>query len=793
VPQRPYLFNTTAAENIRLGRPDAGRDEVIWAAVQAGADGLIRALPQGYDTVIGERGARLSGGQAQRIALARAFLLDAPLVVLDEATANLDPESEAQIQASLVQLLAGRTALIIAHRLNTVRSADRIVVLDQGQVAETGTHDDLMARTGLYRQLVEAGGGGAKGQEGRGAGAQWSRGAEERDGIRDTHDVARSTFHVSRSTSHASRVTFHDLRLLFSFLAAFWPWIALSVLLGFVTVGSSIGLMATSAWIIATAALQPSIAVLQVAIVGVRLFGIARGVFRYLERLASHQVTFRVLARLRVWFYAALEPLAPARLMQYRSGDLLARIVADIGTLENFYIRAVAPPLVALLVAGLMWAFLGSFDPRLAQAVILLMLLMGLGVPLLSQFLSRGPGRRAVVLRADLNAALVDGIQGTADLVAFGAGPAQVRQVGALSAALGRSQVQLAGINGLNAAFGSFLASLAVVVVLALAIPLVVAGQIAGVSLAVLALATAASFEAVLPLPAAAQHVQGSLAAARRLFEVVDTDGSPVPSAPAPARAAWNAEGPGLPAPAALSVEVSGLTLRYAAGEPPALAGVTFAVPAGGCVAVVGASGAGKSTLAHALLRFWEPEAGTIRLGGRDVRDLAPEAVRRQIGVVAQDTYLFNATIGDNLRLARPGASQAEIEAATRAAQIHDWISSLAAGYDTWVGEQGLRLSGGERQRLAIARALLKDAPLLLLDEPTANLDPATERDLLAALAPLLNGRTTILITHRPAGLAQVDEILVLDRGRVVERGPHDALLRRGGAYRRMWDLRWQF
>ena len=522
------------------------------------------------------------------------------------------------------------------------------------------------------------------------------------------------------------------------------------MLLGFLTVGSSIGLMATSAWIIATAALHPSIAVLQVAIVGVRFFGIARGVFRYLERLASHQVTFRVLARLRVWFYAALEPLAPARLMQYRSGDLLSRIVADIGTLENFYIRAVAPPLVALLVAGLMWIFLGSFDPRLAWAVIAMMLLAGVGVPLLSQLLSRQPGSRVVTVRAGLNAALVDGIQGTADLVAFRAEAAQVRQVRALSDALGRDQARLAGIGGLDNALGSLLTSLAVVVVLALAIPLVTAGRIAGVSLAVLALATAASFEAVLPLPLAAQFLASSLAAARRLFEVVDGGGLMPPSA---GDFATDREAEILvsltPAPP-VSIEVRHLTLRYAAGEPPALDDITFSVPAGGCVAIVGASGAGKSSLANALLRFWEPEAGEIRLDGCDLRDVAPEAVRQQIGVVAQQTHLFNMTIGDNLRLARHGATQAEIEAAARAAQIHDWIISLPEGYDTWVGEQGLRLSGGERQRLAIARALLKNAPVLILDEPTANLDTASERDLLAALAPLMVGRTTLIITHQP-------------------------------------------
>jgi len=554
---------------------------------------------------------------------------------------------------------------------------------------------------------------------------------------------------------------------------------ALAALLGFATVGSGISLMTTSAWIIATAALHPSIADLQVAIVGVRFFGIARGVFRYLERYVSHQVTFRLLARLRVWFYAAIEPLAPARLASRRSGDLLARVVADVETLEHFYVRVIAPPLVAALTGWLMWIFMRGFDSRLALAFLIVFVVAGVGAPLLTRLLSRTVGRRLITARAELNATLVDGLQGMADLVSFGQEAAWLERMQSSCRELTQAQARMAWIGGLQNALGVLLTSLAALAVLIVAIPLVNAAQIPGVNLAVIVLAAMASFEAVQPLPLAAQYLESTLEAARRLFEIVheEHEGTRILPTTCDLR------------PASCDLRLENLCFRYAPGEPLALDGISLRLPPGGRVAIVGPSGAGKSTLVNLLLRFWDYQDGIITLDGCDLREYPPDDVRRLMGVVSQNTYLFNATLRDNLLIAKPDATQAEWEQAARRAQLDAFIQSLPQGYDTWVGEQGLRLSGGERQRLAIARALLKDAPILILDEATANLDPVTEREVIQAIREAMQGRATLIITHRLVGLQDADEILALQSGRVVERGRHHDLLRANGLYRRMWEL----
>jgi thiol reductant ABC exporter CydC subunit len=555
---------------------------------------------------------------------------------------------------------------------------------------------------------------------------------------------------------------------------------ALAVLLGVATIASGIGLMTTAAYIISKAALRPSIADLQVAIVGVRFFGIARGVFRYLERYVSHDVTFRLLARLRVRFYQALEPLAPARLLQYRSGDLLARIVTDAETLEHFFLRGIAPPVVALLVALLAAGLVGSFDARLAVTLLGFLLLAGVGVPLVMGALGRGTGRRLVQIRAELNGALVDGIQGVADLLAFGGERRYLETLKVLSAELGNLQSRMTRIGALDSALTGLLMNLVTVAVLVVAIPLVVGGEVGGVYLASLALAAMASFEAVLPLPNALQHMETSLAAAQRMFEVIDTE--PV------------VRDPRVPAayPRNCGLQAEGLSFAYEPGATPALDGISFELPSGGVVALVGPSGAGKTTLLYLLLRFWQPQKGRILLGGQELQTYGEEDLRRLIGVVSQHTYLFNATVRENLLLARPMASEAEMIRAAQAAQIDQFVQSLPEGYETWIGEQGLRLSGGERQRLAIARALLKDAPILVLDEPTANLDALTERAVMEALRTLMVGRTVLIVTHRLVGLEAADAILVLQSGRIVQRGRHHELLQAVGPYRRMWEVQAQ-
>jgi ATP-binding cassette subfamily C protein CydC len=559
--------------------------------------------------------------------------------------------------------------------------------------------------------------------------------------------------------------------------------VALAVGLQVLTVGAGIGLMGTSAWLISKAALHPSIAVLQVAIVGVRFFGILRGLSRYLERLVSHDVTLRLLTHLRARVYRALAPLAPARLAGFRSGDLLARVLDDVETLENLYVRVIGPSLSALLIAVVMGAVLFPLDRAPALAALGGFALAGVVVPGAVARLGRDGGRRLVAARAELGARLTDGVQGVGEILAFGHEESHAAGVDGQGRAMTAAQTRLAGISALGSSLAGLTADLSVVAVLVLAIPAVRGGELDGVQLAVVALVTLAAFEGVAALPAAWQGLEATRAAARRLFELMDAppvvaEGGDVPHSLPPQ--------PGSPPPTRSLLEARGLTFAYPGEERPVLRDLDLHLERGRRVALVGASGSGKSTLAHLILRFWDVSEGTLWLEGRDVRTLPAAAVRAAVAFSAQRTHLFSGTLRENLLLALPEATEGQLERVVAAAQLGPLVSRLPNALDTWIGEQGLQLSGGERQRLALARALLRPAPVLLLDEPTAHLDAVTERAALQEILRAGEGRATLLITHRVVSLEAFDEVIVLQQGRVAERGRARDLSSGGGPFARM-------
>ena len=579
---------------------------------------------------------------------------------------------------------------------------------------------------------------------------------------------------------------------LLSLVKPFKGLVTLSVIFSAATVGCGIGLMAASAYIISAAALQPSIAMLQVPIVGVRFFGISRGLFRYLERIVSHDVSFRLLSQFRVRFYSALEPLAPARLQQFHSGDLLTRLILGINTLENFYVRAIAPPFTALLVMIFSSIYFASYDPRLTIAICSFWIALGVGVPVLVHILNRKPGKEVIDQRTEMNNTLIDGIQGMSDLHVFDVAGIEYKRIEVLSLELANTETRLARINGIQSSLGVLLMNMGAWTILMLTIKLVNQGEIKAIYLASLVLIALTSFEAILPLPDAAKYLENSLEAARRLFNIVDTEPE-VKDSVTPIQLKFG--------PEKLKLEVQNLWFRYPADtetgkpeiqNPYVLKNITFSLQPGKRLAVVGASGSGKTTLVNILLRFWEFEEGEISLDGNDIRLFNQNNIRRMTSVVSQNTYLFNTTVRENLLIAKPYAKDSELIAATKKAQVHRFIQSLPDRYDTWIGEQGFLISGGESQRLAIARALLKNAPLLILDEATANLDSKTENQVLTAIQELMENRTTLVISHRMTMLDCMDEIIVLDKGRIVERNNHQELLQSKGLYKRMWSLQHQ-
>lgn len=527
--------------------------------------------------------------------------------------------------------------------------------------------------------------------------------------------------------------------------------VALALALGVLALGFGVALPATAGYLIARAAELPPILALTTIVVVVRFLALARPLTRYLDRLASHDLALRALGPLRARVYERIEPLAPAELAVFRRGDLLTRMVGDVDALQSLYIRGLGPPLAGFVVGVACVSATALLLPAAAAVLALGLGTAGVAVPLLAARLVRHAARRRAGAQGELTAELVELLAGAPELVAYGREDETLARVRVADRELARLARRDALVAGLADATTIALTGLTTAGVLALAVAAHAGATLDRVLVPTLALLALASFEAVAPLPAAARELTGTLESGRRVLAL---------TAHEPAVRDPDHPGPAPDRP--VSVALERVTARYPGAASPALEHVDLRLGPGERVALVGPSGAGKTTVTNLLLRFLDPESGRVTIDGRDLRTFRQEDVRRTFALAGQEAHVFDSTIRENLRLARPEATDAELTDALARARLADWVELLPDGLDTLVGETGARLSGGQRQRLVVARALLADAPVLLLDEPTAHLDPPTAEALVRDVLAAAEGRSVLLITHRPEGLDLVDRIVEL-------------------------------
>ena len=886
VTQDTYLFHGTVADNLRFGNPGATQAQLEEAARAANSHEFISHLSGGYDTVVGERAVRLSGGQKQRIAIARALLKDAPILILDEALSSVDAENEALIQQALDRLMEGRTTLIIAHRLSSVVNADRILVLDDGRLLETGSHGELVTMGGLYASLM------AQQQERSDFVIQPAEGAPVEDqtasapvdisafvpqpahqGHGDHHHAAAPQVHrrdhedehqhtghdpnperhgperhgpehphhaepqphrrehdgAQRHASHAPDAESHGSQPDASAfmpqpahgehgdhhhaapaarhhdehahgdgprtlgIIAVWarllgmvkPWrneLVLTFLLGVAHHGTAIGVGVVGALLVGQVITGGELTLLLILLAVLTPLA---AFFIWTESWVAHDLAYRLLAEMRVDVYRKLDPLAPAYMTRRRSGDLVSVVGGDVETVEFFFAHTITPAFTAVVVPGVVVAVLAVIAWPMALAVAPFLVAVALS-PFFAQRRSERLGEELRQQLGDVHAHMVDSIQGMREISAFGRGPSRTAEMVANSWRFAHIQLRFLKERAFQIGFIEAMTALGGLVVLTVGVWLLTDNVISRPELILAAVLSVAAFAPVSDLARTMKQLMETLAASRRLFAIHDepvpvTDGPGVDGIPSSSSSGGRlqADHPTV----APSVVFKAVGFDYGPGEPQALHEVTFEVEPGHTVALVGRSGAGKTTCANLAMRFWDPATGSVQLDGHDIREFKLDDLRQQIALVSQDTYLFNASVRDNIMLGRPDASAAELEEAARQANCHDFIAAFPDGYDTIVGERGMQLSGGQRQRIAIARALLKNAPVLILDEATSHLDAVSESQLRQALENLMQGRTTLVIAHRLSTIRNADRIVVLDHGEAVEQGSHQELLERQGLY----------
>lgn len=767
VSQHPHIMKGTLREVLSFGM-DVSDKEILDACKEVQLLDVISRHADGLDAVIGEGGLGLSGGERQRVALARAFLRKGQVLILDEVTAHLDVKTEAIISSAIKRLMDNKIVIIIGHRLQTMHWASTLYVLKHGHIIQQGSYAKLLSVDGYFKDLVTSGLGEFSSTIEEQLKTEKSFSLEHREEIdnsicvdnQDAYVLGQDTIQTPEVST--SKTGIQGWKLLFTVLSpAKWS-LVLALIFTFLTVFMNVGLLTVSAWLLASAALQPGLTYLSLAIVGVRFFGVSRAVCRYFERYTSHRMAFQGLYGLRVWFYAHLEPLAPAILKRFGAGDMLGRIMGDIEVLQFFYLRTLIPPAAAIALTILVAYGVSTIDNSLVAPIVLAAFILGLVLPLVVYAHNKQSLTVIGPQQGEYKSLLSDTMDSLEDVISYGNEQLVYDRIQHMMSTVDANK----GIieRGMNLGNTLFLGGVQItVVIVAILAANALTGAWASVMVAVAAIGTQAWFEALQPMIAAVHHGAESKVATSRLTALAH---EPIPVVEPNAPKPFNAN---------REITFSDVSFGYDAHRR-IYEHLRLDIKQGQSIAIVGASGSGKTTLFNMLERLYD-YSGSIHVGDVELKDISIDTWRNALGTITQDTYIFHASFEDNIRLARPDASEADLEYAIDCASLRSVVECLPDGIHTIVGSGGHGLSGGERQRVALARLFLRKPQVVLLDEPLEGLDQVTRKALHRDLMEYVQDKTCLYITHQLEGLEHMDRILFMDKGQIIEDGTYEELI----------------
>ena len=766
VSQHPHIMKGTLRDVLSFGM-NVSDEEIIAACKEVQLLDVINRQQEGLDTVIGEGGLGLSGGERQRVALARAFLRKGQVLILDEVTAHLDVKTESIISSAIQRLMENKIVIIIGHRLQTMHWASTLYVLKQGRIIQQGSYEELIAVDGYFKDLVISGLGEFSSTIEEQLQTGKSFDIQDRDDLDYSIPVDKKGAYVRGNDTHTSEVSTSTMglqgwRLLFSVLSpAKWS-LVLALIFTFLTVFMNVGLLTVSAWLLASAALQPGLTYLSLAIVGVRFFGVSRAVCRYFERYTSHRMAFQGLYGLRVWFYAHLEPLAPAILKRFGAGDMLGRIMGDIEVLQFFYLRTLIPPVAAIALTVLVAYGVSTIDSTLVTPIVLSSLVLGLVLPLVVYAHNKQSLTEIGPQQGEYKSLLSDTMDSLEDVISYGNEDLVYHRIQHMMHIVDTNKGVIE--RGMNLGNTLFLGGVQItVVIVAILAANALTGAWASVMVAVAAIGTQAWFEALQPMIAAVHHGAESKVATSRLMALAN---EPMPVVD-----------PKAPKPFNANRDITFTDVSFGYNQDRCIyEHLRLGIKQGQSVAIVGASGSGKTTLFNMLERLYD-YGGSIHVGDVELKDISIDTWRNALGTITQDTYIFHASFEDNIRLARPDASATDLERAIDRASLRSVVDRLPVGLNTIVGSGGHGLSGGERQRVALARLFLRNPQIVLLDEPLEGLDQVTRKALHRDLMEYVKDKTCLYITHQLEGLEQMDRILFMDKGQIIEDGTYEELI----------------